>query len=119
MHSCEVPGGRSGYHIILGVWDVGDTSASFHQVIDVSFSGENPPSDPWIDVGDIQPAFDLDFGDRVFTRVFNEDGEINDPSLQTSFTILNEDDGDALIWPFLLAQLINEEQDDLRAGIKK
>jgi len=39
-HSCNVPE-RSGYHLILAVWDVGDTSNSFYQVIDAEFSGNN------------------------------------------------------------------------------
>lgn len=33
-HTCNVPV-RSGYQVILGVWDVGDTSQSFYHVIDV------------------------------------------------------------------------------------
>ena len=119
VHTCDVPGGRSGYHIILGVWDVGDTAASFYQVVDVRFSGESPPpNDPWVDVGAISASTDLNLGDRVFTRVFDNDGEINDPSLQTSFTVGSLADGDRLMWPFRLAELINEEQSDLRAGIK-
>jgi len=41
-HSCNVPQ-RTGYHLILGVWDVGDTSNSFYQIIDAQFSGTNQP----------------------------------------------------------------------------
>ena len=37
-HTCNVPT-LEGYHIILSVWDVGDTSNSFFNVIDVMFSG--------------------------------------------------------------------------------
>lgn len=35
-HSCNVPS-RTGYHIILGVWEIGDTSNSFYNVVDVKF----------------------------------------------------------------------------------
>ena len=35
-HTCDVPA-RQGYHVILAVWDVGDTAASFHNAIDVVF----------------------------------------------------------------------------------
>ena len=118
VHNCNVPGGRSGYHIILGVWDVGDTSSSFYQVVDVNFSGDNPPNDEWVDVGDIQPAFDLDVGDRVYTRIFDDNGEIVDAGLQTSITIESEADGDRLAWPYLLAERINQTQSDMSAGIK-
>ncbi|MEK8029196.1 lytic polysaccharide monooxygenase [Ideonella sp. DXS29W] len=35
-HNCNVPS-RTGYQIILGVWEIGDTSNSFYNVIDVKF----------------------------------------------------------------------------------
>lgn len=35
-HDCEVPV-RTGYHIILAVWDVADTANAFYNVIDVDF----------------------------------------------------------------------------------
>ncbi len=37
-HVCNVPG-RQGYHVILALWDVGDTTKTFYQVIDVQFQG--------------------------------------------------------------------------------
>ena len=40
-HSCTVPT-RSGYHVVLAVWDVGDTSASFYNAIDVTIGGAGP-----------------------------------------------------------------------------
>ncbi|WP_054024868.1 lytic polysaccharide monooxygenase [Bacillus sp. FJAT-28004] len=40
-NSCNVPE-RSGYHIILAVWEVADTVNAFYNVIDVNFSGSNP-----------------------------------------------------------------------------
>ena len=44
-HHCTVPN-RTGYQVILGVWDVSDTAASFYNVIDAEFSSSNPtPSD--------------------------------------------------------------------------
>ena len=44
-HTCNVPT-REGYHIILSVWDVGDTSNSFFNVIDAMFSGGASPPAP-------------------------------------------------------------------------
>ena len=35
-HNCNVPS-RTGYQIILGVWEIGDTSNSFYNVVDVKF----------------------------------------------------------------------------------
>ncbi|WP_315794515.1 lytic polysaccharide monooxygenase [Paenibacillus sp. BIC5C1] len=40
-NSCNVPE-RSGYHVILAVWEVADTPNAFYNVIDVNFSGTNP-----------------------------------------------------------------------------
>lgn len=34
-HQCSVPADRSGYHVILAVWDIGDTTNSFYNAIDV------------------------------------------------------------------------------------
>ncbi|REK77870.1 lytic polysaccharide monooxygenase [Paenibacillus paeoniae] len=43
-HTCNVPA-RTGYHLILAVWDIADTVNAFYNVIDVQFSGSNGPSD--------------------------------------------------------------------------
>ena len=40
QHNCYVPE-REGYHVIMAVWDVGDTAASFYNAIDVNFAGDN------------------------------------------------------------------------------
>lgn len=49
-HSCEVPSGRTGYHVILAVWDVHDTANAFYNVIDVQFpsgpADNVPPTAP-------------------------------------------------------------------------
>lgn len=37
-HSCNVPTDRSGYHIILGVWEIADTGMAFYQAIDVNLT---------------------------------------------------------------------------------
>lgn len=39
--TCNVPQ-RSGYHVILAVWEIADTGNAFYNVIDVNFSGSNP-----------------------------------------------------------------------------
>jgi chitin-binding protein len=39
--TCNVPA-RSGYHVILAVWEIADTANAFYNVIDVNFSGSNP-----------------------------------------------------------------------------
>eukprot|EP01061_Rhynchopus_euleeides_P010531 TRINITY_DN19_c0_g1_i18.p1 TRINITY_DN19_c0_g1~~TRINITY_DN19_c0_g1_i18.p1 ORF type:complete len:350 (+),score=86.86 TRINITY_DN19_c0_g1_i18:84-1133(+) len=37
-HQCNVPT-RQGYHVVMAVWDVGDTAASFYNAIDLDFGG--------------------------------------------------------------------------------
>lgn len=50
-HVITVPANRSGYHVILAVWDVADTVNAFYNVIDVNVTGSavvdtTPPSTP-------------------------------------------------------------------------
>lgn len=50
-HTINIPANRSGYHVILAVWDVADTVNAFYNVIDVNVVGEGvvdttPPSIP-------------------------------------------------------------------------
>ncbi|WP_075203113.1 lytic polysaccharide monooxygenase [Enterobacter bugandensis] len=35
QHTCTVPSNRSGYHVILAVWNIADTTNAFYQAIDV------------------------------------------------------------------------------------
>lgn len=37
-HTCNVPTDRSGYNLILGVWEIADTGNAFYQVIDVNLN---------------------------------------------------------------------------------
>ncbi|WP_068786439.1 lytic polysaccharide monooxygenase [Paenibacillus phocaensis] len=39
-NTCNVPA-RTGYHVILAVWEVADTANAFYNVIDVNFGGGN------------------------------------------------------------------------------
>ncbi len=40
-HVINVPNNRSGYHVILAVWDISDTVNAFYNVIDVNVSGSS------------------------------------------------------------------------------
>ena len=77
QHSCEVPS-REGYQVILAVWDVGDTAASFYNAIDVNFEGADMPvieDNAFLEVGTISGAVALGPGDTVYTRVMDTNGE--------------------------------------------
>jgi chitin-binding protein len=115
-HTCTVPA-RTGYQIVLAVWEVADTVNSFHNVIDVQFPGGGPLTTPtWNIKGTIFPSVDLSPGDRVSTRVFNASGE--QTALSSLVSITTVQDGQRNTWPYLLAGRINATQTLLRAGQK-
>lgn len=112
-HLCSVPE-REGYQVILAVWDVGDTAASFYNVIDVKFDGDGPVVPDWSQGGQINPTLDLSVGDTVYTRVFDSSGE--NSSYSTELVIQNSEQGKANNWSYALASKINQEQSQIRAG---
>ncbi|MEK5057458.1 lytic polysaccharide monooxygenase [Paenibacillus shunpengii] len=38
-HSCNIPSDRSGYHLILAVWEIADTGNAFYNTIDANLNG--------------------------------------------------------------------------------
>ncbi|MCL1138669.1 N-acetylglucosamine-binding protein GbpA [Shewanella pneumatophori] len=112
-HNCVVPE-REGYQVILAVWDVGDTAASFYNVIDVKFDGEGPVVPDWSQGGQINPTLDLNVGDSVYTRVFDQAGE--NLAYRTELTINDANMGQAKNWTHALASKLNQEQTKLQAG---
>ncbi|ROV61480.1 N-acetylglucosamine-binding protein GbpA [Vibrio ponticus] len=112
-HECNVPE-REGYHVILAVWDVGDTAAAFYNVIDVKFDGQGPVVPEWNQAGQINPTMDLNLGDKVFTRVFDKSGE--NVAYRTELTISEHSLTQAKNWSHALATKINQEQTAIKAG---
>lgn len=112
-HACNVPE-RQGYHVILAVWDVGDTAAAFYNVIDVQFDGQGPVLPEWNQAGQINPTIDLNIGDRVFTRVFDQAGENN--AYRTELAIDSAVLTQAKNWSYALASKVNQEQTAIKAG---
>ncbi|GGE58145.1 lytic polysaccharide monooxygenase [Priestia taiwanensis] len=51
-HAINLPTDRTGYHIVLGVWEIADTGMAFYQAVDVNL-GNNPL------VGNTQPSSSL------------------------------------------------------------
>ncbi|MFR9718233.1 N-acetylglucosamine-binding protein GbpA [Aeromonas diversa] len=112
-HNCTLPT-RTGYQLILGVWEVGDTSNSFYNLVDARFQGGDQPPQRWRQGGTLYPSVDLTPGDRVLTRVFDAAGERGD--LQTELTIASDEQGLKNNWTHALAGRINAEQASIRAG---
>ncbi|MGF1768422.1 N-acetylglucosamine-binding protein GbpA [Enterovibrio makurazakiensis] len=113
VHACDVPV-REGYHVILAVWDVGDTAAAFYNAIDVQFDGDQPVLPEWQQAGQIFPGMNLAQGDAVFTRVFDNEGER--PELSTRLTIESDKAGVANTWSYDLATKINQAHRQIKAG---
>lgn len=44
-HQVTIPSDRSGYHVILAVWDVSDTANAFYNVIDANIEGGETPQE--------------------------------------------------------------------------
>ncbi|MBO0441240.1 lytic polysaccharide monooxygenase [Candidatus Enterococcus ikei] len=38
-HTVDIPADHTGYHVLLGVWDVSNTGAAFYQAVDVNIKG--------------------------------------------------------------------------------
>ncbi len=118
-HDCNIPQDRSGYHVILAVWEIGDTSNSFYNVIDVNIGADTASTTnliKWKDVGNINPSLSLKSGDKVMTRVFDSNGERS--ADQTLITIEDATQGAKENWPFILASAINSKGGGLKAGQK-
>jgi chitin-binding protein len=112
-HNCNVPE-RSGYQIILGVWDVADTTASFYSVVDVQFPGDQT-TNPLRDIGDISPSQQLSINDTVRIRPFDINGELSDQVIE--YVIASSADGDINAWPKGTADFLNSQSSDMSAGV--
>lgn len=111
-HKCLLPE-RTGYQLILGVWEVGDTSNSFYNIIDANFKDGSQPPQEWSQSGTIHPSIDLAVGDKAIARIFDVNDERSKP---TELTIANAEQGKRNNWAHALASKINAEQSLIRAG---
>lgn len=116
-HACTIPADKSGQHVILAVWTVGDTAAAFYNVADVNILAEAVAPDGWQAVGTITPAPNaLLVGDKIKARGFGADGEI--AARRVEISIDTEQEGRPENWSFKLAEQINRSQELVRAGVR-
>ena len=113
-HTCNVPD-REGYHVILAVWDVGDTDKAFYNAIDVVFDGDDSQLPGWGKVGQIIPTINLKEGDAVYTRVFDGAGE--NSALSTRIEIASTEDGQPKNWSKALATKVNADHNNIKSGV--
>ncbi|VVN38407.1 GlcNAc-binding protein A [Pseudomonas fluorescens] len=115
-HSCTIPADKSGHHVILAIWIVGDTQAAFYNPADVNIIAEAELPGGWLSVGGIAPSTQLLIGDKVKARAFSRTGESPDYSVEISIDKIEE--GSPNEWSFKLAEKINSTHTLIRAGIR-
>ncbi len=115
-HACVIPQDKSGPHVILGVWTVGDTDAAFYNVVDVNILAEPELPGGWSAVGSIAPSATLLVGDKVKARAFTASGE--SAAYSVEITIDSVDEGQPQNWSFKLAEKVNQSQTLIQAGIR-
>ncbi|MHC8303823.1 N-acetylglucosamine-binding protein GbpA [Pseudomonas sp. PB3P13] len=115
-HNCTVPEDKSGHHVILAIWTVGDTDAAFYNATDVNILAEPSLPGGWSAVGGISPSTGLLVGDKVKARAFTADGESTQYSVETSIDTAEQGLPDN--WSFKLAEKINATHTLVRAGVR-
>ncbi|MEZ1317257.1 N-acetylglucosamine-binding protein GbpA [Pseudomonas fluorescens] len=115
-HNCNIPADKSGQHVILAIWTVGDTDAAFYNATDVNIIAEAELPGGWSSVGGIAPSTTLLVGDKVKARAFSASGESSDYSVEISIDTAEE--GKPNNWSFKLAEKINKAHTLIRAGIR-
>ncbi|MBV6824401.1 N-acetylglucosamine-binding protein GbpA [Pseudomonas sp. PD9R] len=114
--NCTIPEDKTGQHVILAIWTVGDTDAAFHSVADVNILAEPSLPGGWSSVGGIAPTTQLLVGDKVKARAFTASGESAQYSVEVSIDTAEE--GSPNNWAFKLAEKINSTHTLIRAGIR-
>ncbi|AKJ97623.1 multidrug transporter [Pseudomonas chlororaphis] len=115
-HHCVIPDSKSGHHVILAVWTVGDTDNAFYNPADVNILAEAALPGGWSPVGSIAPSTSLLAGDKVKARAFSATGE--NPQYSVEISIDNAEEGKPENWSFKLAEAINQAHAQIRAGIR-
>ncbi|GAE32847.1 lytic polysaccharide monooxygenase [Alkalihalobacillus hemicellulosilyticus] len=99
-HDVTIPE-RSGYHVILAVWDVADTANAFYNVIDVNFSGgTNPDPGPGPDP---DPNPDPQYPVWSPTTVYLNGDRVtfNGNVYEAKWWTLGETPGNAYVWTLI------------------
>ena len=113
----NIPNDKTGQHVILAIWTVGDTDAAFYNAADVNILAEPELPGGWSSVGSIAPSTSLLVGDKVKARAFTANGESADYSVEIS--INSAEEGSPNNWAFKLAETINTTHTLVRAGVRR
>jgi len=83
-HEVNIPADRTGYHVILAVWDIADTNMAFYQVIDVHLTNDEIEERP---EPEVDPDLECNHDDLVqkimwVTRQDNDKDLTQEPSIE-------------------------------------
>lgn len=115
-HNCTIPVDKSGHHVVLAIWTVGDTDAAFYNPADVNIIAEAELPGGWSSVGSIAPSTQLLVGDKVKARAFSASGESSAYSVEISIDTAEQGLPDN--WSLKLAEAINKAHTLIRAGVR-
>jgi chitin-binding protein len=115
-HNCTIPTDKTGQHVVLAIWTVGDTDAAFYNAADVNILAEPELPGGWSSVGSIAPSAQLLIGDKVKARAFSANGE--SPNYSVEISIDTAEEGSPQNWSFKLAEAINKAHTLIRAGLR-
>ncbi|MFP2905173.1 lytic polysaccharide monooxygenase [Pyxidicoccus sp. 3LFB2] len=110
--SCPFPQGKTGTHVVYGIWQRSDSPEAFYACTDVKFSDTPPPPATWKELGQVQAREDLPTGSKVTFRLFDAagaDAESHVLSLDAATS--------AGAWMYRLAQRVNTASSRIRVGV--
>jgi|GEM_PF-211182 len=68
-HEIIIPADRTGYHVVLAVWDIADTEAAFYQAIDVNIVNDQIEWPPQIEVKEKRTVADFFPDENLAQRI--------------------------------------------------
>ena len=107
---CTLPQ-RTGKHVIFHTWQRADSPEAFYACSDVEFMG-GIVNDDLREIGRVTAAEDLQVGTTLIFRVFDE----NSADLENIKMMVKEGQGSRVLWPFILAQRVNDSTQVVRVG---
>ncbi|MFP2924664.1 lytic polysaccharide monooxygenase [Pyxidicoccus sp. 3LG] len=111
--SCPFPQGKSGSHVVYGIWQRSDSPEAFYACTDVKFSDTPPPPVTWKELGQVQAREDLPAGSKVTFRLFDAEGR----DAESHLLSLDGAASTAASWMYRLAQRVNSGSSRVQVGV--
>ncbi|MCY1014900.1 lytic polysaccharide monooxygenase [Pyxidicoccus sp. MSG2] len=111
--SCPFPQGKTGSHVVYGIWQRSDSPEAFYACTDVRFSDTPPPPVSWKELGQLQAREDLPSGSKVTFRLFDAAGG----DVESHVLALDGAASTAASWMYRLAQRVNTGSSRVQVGV--